>query len=107
VNISAIVLPAIATSDVLAIDGLQVLTETFFLLIEVNQNCIHYMRSSAILLEGFVELNIHVETHRVVRRRGSYIFYAVGSQMAVRLSALPSGRPLPPGRFLVFIPVRG
>jgi hypothetical protein len=29
------------------------------------------------------------------------------SQMAVRLSALCAGRPLPRGRFLVFIPVRG
>jgi hypothetical protein len=27
--------------------------------------------------------------------------------MAVRLSALRAGRPLPPGRFLVLIPVRG
>jgi hypothetical protein len=31
----------------------------------------------------------------------------VGSQMAVRLSALRSGHPLPPGRFLVLISVRG
>jgi hypothetical protein len=37
-----------------------------------------------------------VETHRVVRRRGSHIFKTVGSQMAVRLSALRAGRPLPP-----------
>jgi hypothetical protein len=35
-------------------------------------------------------------THRVVRRRGSHIFYTIGSQMAVRLSALRTGRPLPP-----------
>jgi hypothetical protein len=29
-----------------------------------------------------------VEAHRVVRRRGSHILWTVGSQMAVRLSAL-------------------
>jgi hypothetical protein len=45
-----------------------------------------------------------VEAHRVVRRRG---FQTVGSQMAVRLSALRAGRPLPPGGFLVLISVRG
>jgi hypothetical protein len=37
----------------------------------------------------------------VVRRQGSHIFYTVGSQMAVRLSALRVGRALPPGRFLI------
>jgi hypothetical protein len=48
-----------------------------------------------------------METHRAVRRRGSYIFYTIGPQMAVRLSALRPGRPLPPGRSLVLISVRG
>jgi hypothetical protein len=47
-----------------------------------------------------------MEAHRVVRRRGSHIFYTIGSQMAVRLSALRAGRHLPPGRFLVLISVR-
>jgi hypothetical protein len=47
-----------------------------------------------------------MEAHRVVRRRGSHIFLAIGSQMAVR-SALRAGRPLPPGIFLVLISVRG
>jgi hypothetical protein len=42
-----------------------------------------------------------------VRRRGSHIFYTIGSQMAVRLSALRSDCPLFPGRFLVVISVRG
>jgi hypothetical protein len=37
----------------------------------------------------------------VVRRRG----YKVGPKMAVRLSALPTGRSLPAGRFLVLISV--
>jgi hypothetical protein len=42
-----------------------------------------------------------------VRRRGSHIFWAIGSQMAVRLAALRAGRPVPPGRFLVHISVIG
>jgi hypothetical protein len=33
-------------------------------------------------------------------------FYIIGSQMAVSLSLLRVGRPLPPGRFLVLISVR-
>jgi hypothetical protein len=41
-----------------------------------------------------------------VRRRGSHILYTIDSRMAVRLSALRAGRPLPP-RFLVLISVRG
>jgi hypothetical protein len=47
-----------------------------------------------------------VEAHRVVRRRGSHIFQTIGLQMAVKLSALRAGRPLPPGRFLVALSVR-
>jgi hypothetical protein len=46
-----------------------------------------------------------VEAHRVVRRRGSHIFYTISTQMAVKLSALRACRPLPPpptpGIFLV------
>jgi hypothetical protein len=45
--------------------------------------------------------------YNFVRRRGSHIFWTVGTQMVVRLSALRAGRPLPPGRFLVLIPVTG
>jgi hypothetical protein len=37
-----------------------------------------------------------VEAHRVVRRRGSHIFQQIGSEIALRLSALRTGRPLPP-----------
>jgi hypothetical protein len=37
-----------------------------------------------------------VEARRFVRRRGSHIFQTIGSQMAMRLSALRAGRPLPP-----------
>jgi hypothetical protein len=47
-----------------------------------------------------------VEAHRVVRRRGFQIVWTVGSQMAVRLSDLCTGRRLPPERFLVLISVR-
>jgi hypothetical protein len=47
-----------------------------------------------------------MESHRVVRRRGSHIFYTIDSQMAVKLTLL-AGRLLPIGRFLVHIPVRG
>jgi hypothetical protein len=38
---------------------------------------------------------------------GSHIFLTIGSQMAVRLSASHACCPLPPGRFLVLISVRG
>jgi hypothetical protein len=48
-----------------------------------------------------------VEARRVVRRRGSHIFQTVGSQMAVRLSALHASHPLPPETFLILISVRG
>jgi hypothetical protein len=48
-----------------------------------------------------------VEVHRFVRRRSSYIFYTIGSQMAVRMSAFLAGLNLAPGRFLVLISVRG
>jgi hypothetical protein len=41
-----------------------------------------------------------------MRCRGSHIFQTIDSQMALRLSALRSGRPVSPGRFLVLIPVR-
>jgi hypothetical protein len=34
-----------------------------------------------------------MKAQRVVRRRGSHIFYTAGSQMAMRLSALRTGRP--------------
>jgi hypothetical protein len=37
-----------------------------------------------------------------VRRQGS-----IGSEMAVILSAIRAGLPLPPGRFLVLISLRG
>jgi hypothetical protein len=33
-----------------------------------------------------------VDAHRVVRRRGTHIFYTIGTQMAVRLSALRAGQ---------------
>jgi hypothetical protein len=48
-----------------------------------------------------------MEAHSVVRRRSSHIFWTVVLQMTARLSALRGGRPLPPGRFLVLISVRG
>jgi hypothetical protein len=48
-----------------------------------------------------------VKSLRVLRRRGSHIVYTVGSQMAVRLSALRAGHPLSPGRLLVLISGRG
>jgi hypothetical protein len=43
-----------------------------------------------------------VKTHRIMRGRGSHI----GSEIAVRLSALLANLPLPPGIFLVLISVR-
>jgi hypothetical protein len=47
-----------------------------------------------------------MQANRIVRRRGSHIFYITGSQTTVRLSALPAGRHLSPGRFLVLISVK-
>jgi hypothetical protein len=47
-----------------------------------------------------------MEAHRVVRSRDSYIFWTIGSQMAMRLSVLRAGRHLPSGRFLVLTSVR-
>jgi hypothetical protein len=47
-----------------------------------------------------------VDAHWVVRRRGPHIFCTSGSQMAVT-SALRARRPLPAGRFLELISVRG
>jgi hypothetical protein len=41
---------------------------------------------------------VAVEDHRVLGRRGSHIFHTIGSQMAVRLSALTAGRALPTPR---------
>jgi hypothetical protein len=40
-----------------------------------------------------VKLSLYqaVEVHTVVRRRGSHIFYTIGSQMTERLSALHAG----------------
>jgi hypothetical protein len=54
-----------------------------------------------------VSLKQAVEAHRVMRRRGSNIFYTIGSQMAVRLPGLCDGCSLAPGIFLVLISVRG
>jgi hypothetical protein len=42
-----------------------------------------------------------------VGSRGSHIFWTIGSQMAVRLSALRTDCPLLPARFLVLVSVRG
>jgi hypothetical protein len=36
----------------------------------------------------------------------SRLFWRVGSQMAVRLSAIHTGRPVTPGRFLVLLSVK-
>jgi hypothetical protein len=48
-----------------------------------------------------------VQTRRVAGCRGSHILSTIGSQMAVRFSALRTGHPLPAERFLVLISVRG
>jgi hypothetical protein len=45
--------------------------------------------------------------HRVVRRRGSHVFYTVDSHMVFRLSALRADCILRLGRFLILISVRG
>jgi hypothetical protein len=40
-----------------------------------------------------------MEAHKIVRRRGSHIFYTIGSQIAGSLSALRAGRSLLAGKF--------
>jgi hypothetical protein len=47
-----------------------------------------------------------VVAHKVMKRRGSHIFYTIGSQIAV-MSVLRAGRPVPPRRSLVLISVTG
>jgi hypothetical protein len=47
-----------------------------------------------------------VEAHRFLRRRGSHIFWTIGSLMAVRLSSLRAYHSLPAWRFLILISVR-
>jgi hypothetical protein len=56
---------------------------------------------------GTLSLYQEVEAHRFVRFRGYHIFYTFGLHIAMRFSAFSAGRPLPPGRFLVLISVRG
>jgi hypothetical protein len=67
----------------------------------VHKNASHQDSHSEVL-----PTELSVEAHRVVTRRGFHIFYKIDSQMAVRLSALRAGHPLPPRRFLVHISVR-
>jgi hypothetical protein len=43
-----------------------------------------------------IAIPVTVKAHGVVKRRGSHIFYLIGSQMVVRLSTLRTGRPLHP-----------
>jgi hypothetical protein len=45
-----------------------------------------------------------VEVHKAVKLRGFHIFWTIGSETAVRLSA---SRPLPAGKILLLISVRG
>lgn len=48
-----------------------------------------------------------LDAYKVVTRRGFHTFYTIGSEEAVRLSALYAVRPLPPERSLVRIYVGG
>jgi hypothetical protein len=45
-----------------------------------------------------VSLQQAVKGHRFVRRRDSHIFQIIGSQLAVRLSALLAGSPVHPDK---------
>jgi hypothetical protein len=53
-------------------------------------------------VRNYVKVNVKLSlyqamgAHRVVRRSGSHSILTIGTQMAVRLSALRAGRPLPP-----------
>jgi hypothetical protein len=48
-----------------------------------------------------------IDEEETLDEEGRARYGQVDSQMAVRLSALCAGCPLPPGRFLVLISVRG
>jgi hypothetical protein len=78
---------------------------------EYSNLYIHYCEDikchKLLFMRGMLNDVLVVEAHGVVRRRGSHIFYTIGIQIAVRLSALRAGRFISPGRFVVLISVRG
>jgi hypothetical protein len=49
----------------------------------------HYHISEGYFIKVKLSLKQAVEAHRIVRRRGSHIFYTIGSQMAVRSAFYP------------------
>jgi hypothetical protein len=71
--------------------------ETKTIILQIRTDNLHPIRRRAEIGKALV----------VTGRGGSNIFLTICSQMEVRLSALRIGRPLPPGRFLALISVRG
>jgi hypothetical protein len=68
---------------------------------------------SSVLFQPFFPFPHWLQFHSTSRPIGlwdvdaSTFFYIIGSQMVVNLSAIRARRPLPAGRFLVLISVRG
>jgi hypothetical protein len=69
-----------------------------------NSSCRREVRKSArtgmyytVRITAKLSMSQAVEAHRVARRRGSHIFYTIGSQISVRCQPYaPAGHPLPP-----------
>jgi hypothetical protein len=78
-----------------------------YMTVNVCYLCVYVTSSSHHSKKVNLSLWQAVDAHRVVRRRGSHILKTIGTQMAVRLSALRAGHSFPPGRILVLISLRG
>jgi hypothetical protein len=76
------------------------------------QFTVHFLPIDSLYFQLPNEL-LKVKAMPVTRAQGCetsrlpHFLYKIGLQMAVSMSALRAGRPLPPGRFLVLICVRG
>jgi hypothetical protein len=71
-----------------------------------NSYLTYHSQVYALVLKAKLSLQLAVDAHGVVSCRGYHIFYTISSLMAV-ISALSASHPLPIGRFLVQIFLRG
>jgi hypothetical protein len=67
----------------------------------ISHKMVRFITTAVRTFSSYVKVKLKLslwqamKAHRVVRRRGSDIFYTIGSQMAVRFSAPRSGRLYP------------